>query len=339
MKKTAFFISICIILTSCQRIKQDPNNYEYLKTIDSLTFFTGLPVEMKFYKDYIFIYDFFGENGLISVINPAKDTLLFSFLHKGNGPDEIISFSNLDILSYNNKNLFGVFDNNTKRYRLYNSDSIIINYQNSPLLFEGNVKIPYSITELFKINKGYIATGFFPDGKFALLDDDLNLKSYNEKYRPKTKTNIDPLVHAKANIGKSVISSDLRSLANVTFHAGILEYYNIENDSIIKEWEFVLDELDYTIENELQIRNNQVEGFISVDITQDYIFALYSGKEYDHEAIATYGKYVYQFDRNGNLLHCYQLDREVLDIKVKANRLKAIVHYPEPMIVSYLLPM
>lgn len=306
-----------------------------LQADDSLTFFVGLPVEIAFHENYLFVHDFFGEEGLIGVVDPSKDSKLFSFLNKGGGPDEVVSLSNLDVFKHKGQNLFGIFDVNTKKYRSYNTDRILLNQTNLNPILEKAVKIPYSINELHKTARGYVATGFFPDGKFALLNDSLELIQYVGQYRPQENKNVSKLLHAQANIGTSELSPDGKRLANVIFHAGIVELYTIDADTVMKQWEFVKNELEYSVKNSRQINNKGVEGFISVDVTDQFVFALYSGNTFNREEVATYGKYVYQFDLDGNLVEIYELDREVFNIDIDDNGLKAIVHVPEPMIVRY----
>lgn len=334
MKQFFLGIMTCFLFTCCQ-VNQRENPYIPLQADDSLTFFVGLPVEIAFYKNYLFVHDFFGEEGLIGTVDPSKDSKLFSFLNKGGGPNEIVSLSNLDLFMHKGQNLFGLFDVNTKKYRSYNTDSILLNQTNLNPFLEKNVEIPYSINELRKTARGYVATGFFPDGKFALLNDSLELIQYVGQYRPQENKSVSPLLHAQANIGTSGLSPDGKRLANVIFHGGVVELYTIDADTVIKQWEFLKNELDYDVKNGRQILNKGVEGFISVDMTDHFVFALYSGNKFDVEEVATYGKYVYQFDLNGNLVEIYELDREVFDIYIDDNGLKAIVHVPEPMIVSY----
>ncbi|WP_181151292.1 BF3164 family lipoprotein [Sphingobacterium gobiense] len=335
--KQLFWGFLVFLLISCRGNDLETGVYTNIQANDSLTFFVGLPVDMELYKDYLFVYDFFGENGLISVVDSFRDSTLFSFLNTGGGPDEVVSLSNLDIFSDQGRNLFGIFDVNTKRYRSYATDSIFTNQANLNPVLDRNVNVSYSINELYKTNRGYVATGFFPDGKFAIMNDSLELIYYGAEYRPQENKNFSKVLHAQANIGKSQLSPDRKWLANVIFHAGVVEFYNLETDTIVKKWEFVKDELDYTVKNGRNIHNKGVEGFISVDVTEQNVFALYAGEVSDPDAIATYGKYVYQFDFDGNLIHIYELDRKVLDIRIEGNNLKAIAHNPEPIVVSYEL--
>ena len=299
-------IMVCFLLNCCHVSQQEDYIYTPLKAEDSLASFLSLPVEIFYYKNYLFVHDFFGENGLINVIDSSKDSTLFSFLSKGGGPNEVVSLSNLDMFTDNGQHLFGVFDVNTKNYRSYLIDSILVNKGNLNPFLEKKVEIPYSINRLHKTDRGYLATGFFPDGKFAVLNDSLELIRYVGEYRPHENKRFSPLLHAQANIGASRLAPDRNGFANIIFHAGVVEFYTVDADTVIKEWEFVESELDYSVKNGGEIQNNRVEGFISVDVTDQFVFALYSGNMFDIDEIATYGKYVYQFDLNGNMVKVYE---------------------------------
>jgi len=324
------------LLGACRPNRHQDISHAQLRAVDSSSFFMGLPYEMEAYKDYLFVYDFLGEEGLISVVDPLKDSVLFSFLNKGGGPNEVVSFSDLDLFSRNGSDLFGVFDGYTKKYRAYATESILTDRTISSPVFEGSLEdVAYPINQLQKTSYGYIANGFFLEGKFALLDDSLQLVRYAGAYRPQKNTNVSQDRHAFANIAKSGMSPDRKHLANFPLLAGIVEFYALDADTVTKVWEYVKHELDYEVKSSGSIRSKNVEGFLDVYVTDRHVFALYSGEMKAPEGGTTLGKYVYQFDLKGNLLKIYELDRKVICPLVVGNRMKAFVHNPEPMIVEY----
>jgi len=327
---------VCFLLGACRSNRQQDIEHTQLQAIDSSSFFMGLPFGLEAYKDYLFVYDFLGEDGLISVVDPLGDTVLFSFLNKGGGPDEVVSFGGLDLFSQNGRDLFGVFDVNTKKYRAYAMDGILANRTLSNPVFEGSLEdIAYPINQLQKTSYGYIANGFFLEGKFALLNDSLQLLRYAGAYRPQKNTTVSEDRHAWANISRNGMSPDGKYMANFPLQAGIVEFYALHADTVTKVWEYVKHELDYEVKNSGSIRSKNVEGFLDVYVTDRYVFALYSGEMKAPEGGTTLGKYVYQFDLKGDLIKIYELDRKVVCPLVEGDRMKAFVHNPEPMIVEY----
>ena len=80
-------------------------------------------------------------------------------------------------------------------------------------------------------------------------------------------------MHARANLGTSVLSKEKDVLVNILHKAGVVEAYQLEKDSIFKIWEYVIEDLNYSV-IETSIHNETVEGFISVKTTEENIFAL-----------------------------------------------------------------
>ncbi len=81
-------------------------------------------------------------------------------------------------------------------------------------------------------------------------------------------------------------------------------------------------------------------GFIDLATTQDFIFALYSGRtREDYPGRANYGETVHVFDWSGQLIHTYALDTDVLSITVdhSGRTLYASQHRPHPAILRYAL--
>jgi len=335
MKRFILLVAVCFLLGACQSDRQQDFEHTQLYAIDSSSFFMGLPARMASYKDYLFVHDVLGEEGLISVVDPLGDSVLFSFLKKGGGPDEVVSFGGPDLFSHNGHDLLGVFDTQTQKYRAYAVDSILVNRTLSSPVFEGRVELPYPVYQVQKTDHGYIARGFFTEGKFVLLDDSLTLVRYAGAYRPQKTTNFPADRHAWANIGRSGMAPDRKHLASFLLLAGVVEFYALDADTVTKVWEYVKHELDYDVKNSGSIRNKNVEGFLDVYVTDRHVFALYSGEMKNPEGGTTLGKHVFQFDRMGNLVRIYELDRRVFGLLVDGNRMKAFVENPEPMIVEY----
>lgn len=341
-KKIVKWVSLILIGFSflfcdfSKKAREPEINSLNLNAIDSINVYLGLPANLNAYKNHLFINDFYGENGFIQVIDLNTDNLIFSFAKKGNGPNEYLSVSNIDIYEDSNSIIIGLFDVNLKKYNEYDYGDLLLNKEVAIPYNSKTVSIPYTVNEVFKIKKGYIATGFFPDGKFALLNDSLRLLKYLCNYRPKPQKNITDILNARANLGTSSLSSNKKLLANAIFKANVLEFYSIENDSIYKAWDYVIKEIDYNVFGS-SIRNNTVEGFISVRVVNNFIYALYSGEEDTPNKNATYGREIYKFNKEGKLIDLYVLDRDAIDIEIKENKLYALIHIPEPKVLIYQL--
>lgn len=300
---------------------------------DSISIFLGLPESMTLVDEKLLINDFAGIDGFIQVYDLKNKKTLSPFAKRGDGPNEFLSVSNIDSY-YRNDSLFvGLFDGNYRKYTAYYRDNFT-----TPLFCKG-VLIDYTVNELHRIKDGYIATGIFPQGKFAFLDDSFNVLKFAGEYRPnKEQVATDNLMHARANLGTSVLSKEKDVLVNILHKAGVVEAYQLEKDSIFKIWEYVIEDLNYSV-SDANIYNETVEGFISVKTTEENIFALYSGEIDAPHKTAIYGKTIFKFDYEGNLVELLYLDREAIDFAIQGDQLYSLTHLPEPTILIYDWPI
>lgn len=336
-----YFIGV-LILCSCNLIKEEKANKSIvdigkeippkeLLLLDSISFFLGLPESITLIDDKLFINDFFGKDGFIQSYDLSTNRVLPSFAVRGNGPNEFLSVANIDFYYRNDSLLIGVFDVDYRRYKEYFHENL------STPIINKRVPIVYTINEVHKIEKGYIATGIFPEGKYALLDDSLNVLKFTGQYRANKNTTELDLINATANLGTSAISESKDFLINIIFKAGVLEAYQLEKDSIFKVWEYIIEDLNYSVVN-ANIYNATVEGFIAAKVTNENIFALYSGEIDEAYKTAIYGQSILKFDYKGNLLDFFHLGRESIDFVIKEDKIYSLTHTPEPTILVYELP-
>lgn len=305
---------------------------------DSLSDFIGLPVTFEYFDDKLFVMDLFGEEGLIKVFDVNSGKILFSFAQQGNGPNEFLTINNLNFYTEKGESIVGLFDPQAKTYRKYYYKSLLRN-QGKELPFETKkIEIDPIMNELLKGDSCYIATGFFEEGKFAILDESLNLLCFTGEYRPKPEGAISDHIHIRANHGTSFLSPDRKKLGSIVYIASVLDFYKVEKETIFHQFSYIDREIDYRIEDNTYA-NNQYEGYISACTDGKHIYALYSGEPIDLDDIATYGSEIHVFDMEGDLqtvLHCH---RGLYKIRVDAQsgNLYAAVHSPEPTILTYNL--
>ncbi|MDR1582919.1 MAG: TolB-like 6-bladed beta-propeller domain-containing protein [Prevotellaceae bacterium] len=341
--KTRNFIVLCVLflVASCEVKKSTP----VLKTIfplDSLTVFQGLPVHLTIYepKQKLFVIDHpSAGNNMINVIDITSDSLSFSFARKGQGPNEYLSVSNIEIYEEKSKLIVGVFDLSTNIYRKYDYDSLIFYKENVVPLHTQKNNTEYRFHYLYKIDSGYIATGFFTEGKFAILDTALKMKHFSCEYRPKPSRNIPDKLNAKANHGFRFLSPDRKFLGNTIYIASVLNLYKIDGNEISPQWEYVLKEIDYDVRDGNYV-NTQVEGYLSGCMTDSRIYVLYCGIKKDMNATATYARELHVFNYDGILVEKFDMGRDLFGICIdnRRKRMYAITHNPEPRILIYELP-
>ncbi len=336
MKKYTLFITLFIFLNSCQSSKKQE---EIIELFDgkTLNIELGLPTSASLYSNYLFVNDFYGDSGLVKIIDIQKEEIINSFAVKGEGPNEFLTVANIDYAPSLSQNFY-VFDQAANKLKVFNFDSLVYNKQKNPQAVI-NINENLRFYEVAKSKQGFIATGIIENKKFALLNDSMHVRKWAGSYCSKPSKSIPDITHAMANYGKFYITDDRKWLVNIIYAAGIITCYQInENGDLSLVWEKILNEMNYKLEGS-SYRNLGTMGYLSVSFTKKHIYALYSGQEENNDEIATYGKEIHVFDYEGHIIKKYLLDTPALNICVTENDkyIYSIVHKPESGIIQYEL--
>jgi hypothetical protein len=331
--RNTIFLCASLALFSCSSQNQNVT-IEKIAPFDSLSVFLGMPVTMKAYNNLLYVMDFFGENGFVKVIDSDKDSLLFSFARKGQGPNEYISIVNIDVYEANNKIIVSLFDPALKAVRYYYQDSLLLQ-KDKCVPFKVDKYNDLRLFNMYKLNTDYIATGFFEKEKFALLTDSLQVKQYSGSYRNKPYKAIPDMIHAAAHYGAMFISKDRKTVGSTIYIAGVLEVYTMEDNLPVKKWEYVINDLNYDVKNN-NIDNKQVMGYMSGDFLQENVYAIYYGQKEDGLSTPTAIE-LHIFDEKGILMKKCDMQRKVINISINptSRKLYAITYEPDPHILVY----
>lgn len=321
------------VLYSCQQVS-DTQIVMDIVPKDSIVLELGLQTEMEHIGNKLYVLNVLSEDNLIETYDTSSGEFLGNFAPKGSGPNEYVLIDNVDVY----KDDLLLFDLSSKKIDYYNTAISGFLEPDRHVTMEGN---DYRLWNMSKTAMGYLASGVFPEGKFALFSDSLELLGYAGSFRPKPMESIDDDVHALANYGTQKLSRDKRYMADIIYNANILALYEVKTNELVKKWEYVGDELNYKVSGGGAITNVNKMGYISVSVSSGYVYALYSGEEDDPDALTPYGQEVHVFDSsNGNMIAKYRLDRRSFSIDVDEGNSKMFVlsHFPEPVVLIYELP-
>lgn len=325
------FLSI-VIFFSCT------DNNEEVKTVspsDSISAFLNLPTSIELFGDKLFVVDPFDKEGMVKVIDLKTKDICFQFAPKGEGPNELLHVGSMDIYrDVKNNMIINLFDPTTQRLYIYNYDSLSIMRNKYTPEVHNLSDSDVSFHELLKIDNGYVTTGKAEKYKYIILSDSFQVIDQFGMYRKKPSDDIPDMLHAIANYGKSFISGNRYFLAEIIYNAPVLSFYDLKKKE--KLWEYCLGDLDYRIDGE-SIIYKSVVGYLSISLTDKYIYALYSGEKDKEDDIATYGKMIHIFNYDGELVNKYQLSISAFSISVdyENKKLYALSHQPEPKIYIY----
>ncbi len=340
MKNFALICCLLVIaMTSCDRDRTGRDNLLVVAT-DSIELELGEPKEMYKYGDYLFVIDRKAIDNYVQVYDLKSKDFLFSFAPMGQGPGE---FSSLNSLSVYNAG-------DAIRLSLYDFGNKIADYDFNEVMSVKEYSMPINVMHvsdtglrmygLSKTGNGYLASGRFKDGKFVLLNDSLELIKFTGEYRKKPKPSFPENVHFMANFGSQYFSEDRRFMADCVTAASLITLYEVKGNDLVKQWEYVLEDLDYDVEAGAVPVYKSKRGYASVSIGSKYVYAIYSGEPAMTPDFC--GKEVHVFDiHTGELVKKFMLERRSSHIVVDENKGKMYIEtdFPEPVVLIYDLPI
>lgn len=144
-----------------------------------------------------------------------------------------------------------------------------------------------------------------------------------------------PLTDLRTYIGS--LSSYGDSFAFGMLNLGYLSFYSRSGSSVAKEWEVFLEEPAYR-DGGLDTKRLK-QGFISVKMTEHYIFCSYCGLVFDLDNPGAVSRHLLVFDHQGKLVRHLLLDREIGRIAVSEDEstVYAVAYEPDICIVRYFV--
>lgn len=335
-KQTLMSIGLVVLLCSCISSKEVKDEYVSLVPVDSLCSVEGIPTTMKLFDGKLFLVDMFNGESLISAYDIKTKAKVFSFGEKGNGPEEFLQITSLDFSDKGNGQIeMLAFDPVRKQCSIYNYQHLLSGNRNKEKSLKIVASVPY-LYELYRLDKGYIATGRMEKDKYVLFSDSLEVFDYKGEYRPKPMKGIPDALHSLANYGKTEFSLDKNKMVEIVYNAPVLSMYDVNLDDIAKRWEYVIGELDYNVVDG-NINKKSVMGYLSAYVGDKYVYALYSGKPENLDEIATYGDEIHVFDYDGKMVERIKIERPAFSLVVdeSENRIFTLCHIPETKVFVY----
>lgn len=332
MKYCIFCLAVfALTLFSCS---EQVTTTKSLYASDTLTTDINVPTIMKLKGGTLLLVDMFSNENLIKIFDANKKTLVTQLAQKGHGPSEFLHISSADFSVQEDTVLLDVFDPVKKILTTYNVNELLKgNEKVKRLDFKKASESNY--TEVFRIDGGFIATGLFSEGKYAIFDDSLKYQRFEGEYLSNASGETNIVKQAIANNGTTVFSSDRKHFVQLVYMASVLSFYTVRNLSIHKEKEYMIKPLNYKVQDD-HIINNEVEGYLSASYGKKHIYTLYCGTP-ESDGIATYGKEIHVFSLDGELQEKYVLDISAFQICVneEESKLYVLSHEPRPCVLIY----
>ena len=187
-----------------------------------------------------------------------------------------------------------------------------------------------------------IGTGFFSNGRYVLLNENTNTCDYQFGY-PSLDKNNDII---KSEVYQALIRKkpDNSGLALISARGAIFEINEIMRNKLMKiqdkhyfipEYSVEQNDIYYNIIEKANAKN----GFVSISVTNDYIYLLYSGRIPETDKNFMYGNYILAFDWKGKEIKKYILNQDLFKICVdsKNKSIYAIDFSTKPKIIKFYI--
>lgn len=276
--KIAQSIFILIIFVSAgTKYNTTFKHEEKLKTIPIIKDIPAMALGSFFLNDSIMItQDVRAKKDFIKVYDYKNNNLFIQFGNAGRGPDELPTpfLSGL----CNEGEEFCLFDPNLKKIHKCEINSFsckpnqVIDLKDVGLQFIFDAK---QVAENL-----FIAKGLFKDGLFALINltEGESVVTFNGKF-PFAPKGIDSYQLSELNAGNITVDFSYKYLIYTAINVGYICCYKIENSHLEKIWEHWITEPKYSVSSgKIYLKNENILGFMDVAATDDFVYAVYHGK-------------------------------------------------------------
>jgi len=292
----------------------------------------GLPLELRYNNDKIFINDFFGDH-LIWIYDIRKSIIETKIASKGEGPDEFISPLEISV-----------------------SDSLMYIYERSKFLmnklnYSSNFKtikvrkknrMSTEINNIAVINNNlFIASGFFKKNRFAVIDSTGRIVKYFGNFPDlwSEEKNIPNEAKAMFHQNRFIVNKTKKLFASIS--SNVIEIYNYSTKNIDREYQALLSPYEYTYSTgnilSAKRKNNIARGVIDANCTESYIYVVYDPNEEglkEGDSKKRLNNEIWIFDWNGKPLKLIKPNMSIKNICIDTKDKKAfcIVESPDPLL-------
>jgi hypothetical protein len=306
------------------------------------------PKDFIIMDSIIIILDVY-ENNCLSIFDLENEILIGRFLHRGEGPNEVIS--PFQINRFRDTRNFDIYDVQLKRNMIFNLDSILASGILIATMKQDFLKTKNNSFHFYRIcrisNDLIFGTGLILNGRYGLYNKDSNkIKTFFEY--PKDGNNVKDEIKSMAYQSDLGMSIDGKKIVSTTRTGAILEILDVQNPQAPKkEKEHIFFypkyKPDYMSGGGVGIipDKKMKRGFLSVSTTNDHIYTLFSGRSYEkYGSEALKGNSIIVFDWKGNPIKTLKLPEDVSNFCVNLNGdfLFCLVHNPNPKIIKYEIP-
>ena len=299
----------------------------------------GLPVEAAIVGQHVVIADLFSDSAFHAV--STENGQFFMFGRRGSGPGEFQRVSNLDPVR-GSDDQFWVYDARLNRMTLMSTSVIDVDQDDEdPRIL--NFQSPAVITGPLWIDSSTILSlGFFSIGRMAVFDSN-GILQRTVGSDPPLQSEEPPTVAQQAYLAALAPHPSRSKLVSATRYTSLLEIFNGDGStSSYVDGPLQID-LNFSVHSTVRgpaiaFGSDARVGYLDVSATNDYIYALFSGRtDEGFPGNTNKGRFVHIFDWDGQFERALELDADVFTIVVDSvdRFLYATQHNPEPALLRF----
>jgi hypothetical protein len=324
------FLLPCLFMIGCSEINEQlpPTNY-FDTTIELQGEVFPLnsdnlhnPSHLLVVDSLLFIHDQIPEGDnlyLFRVIHRQTGEVLSTFGREGQGPDEF-SFPSFLTRIPKNPDIIGIHN---RRYFFFNElliDRILTN--SNPMTINSYDELG-GFFRVIKNQNFLVGTGRFPEGRYTVINTNGQILNQFGEYPFQDGFQIPFPVLGMAYQSVLGVHPDGTLMVSATTSSANLEILDIESQELevvtrIHSYPTYFRNESMDVDNlSAPIESHNRWGYPDIDVTSNFIYALYSGKKIqDNRNHFWFGNKVLVFDWEGNPVNMLMLDREVKSISV-----------------------
>ncbi len=303
------------------------------------------PFRMQIFDSLLIIYDIKNENNMLHFYNTNGFTYLGGACKKGMGPGEFIGLASID--TWNMKDGFWCFDITKSSITKFFLDSALNNphYVPTPEL---KIRRPKIFGFLQVSDSTFISSFFGYEPRLALFNFSLDTLYSFLHYPPLKNTYNLPKWDFQYLVKAYMYKGHIYK--NIKRHKVVICFFNTAAIQIV---DYISGELIKTIigpddtfpprydfhGGRAVIKRESKRGYICLYLTDDYIYALYSGKQ-SKDPYSVTSNQIIQFDWNGVPVKKYILDHRLISFVFdeKNNKFYGNDIYSDIPFVEFALP-
>jgi hypothetical protein len=309
MKITYLFIVLILFQSCAKKAENTLQLFDEEKILSAITVNSQLdsicyPGDLEIVDSLLFILDWQNDYYLSAYsLNSGK--LLKEFGKKGRGPQELSRAISID---YNSKDhSLDCFTRAPKRVNSYSLDTLnyIATYSPTMMPKDG------SCYHAKKFGSGYIGTGRFVQGMYALFEDE-KVNYYGEFPKFTGSEKLSSSEKSSLLQGLLKVHPSKNKFVFVSSFNQTLDINRLENNCFEKIKRYSFDKSKYSsLGNGAAAKlSTDIYSYCDVDVTDQYIFCLYVSSTFEEYLKDRYlGDYLLIFDWNGTPIKKYKLEK------------------------------